>query len=71
MNGHHSHKELYYDVSDETDSDSDDFDQDDIPEFKMVFVVNTSLDMGPGKFLQLLFISSKLASKQIYFYHAY
>ena len=49
MNGHHSHKELYYDVSDETDSDSDDFDQDDIPEFKMVFVVNTSLDMGPGK----------------------
>merc|ERR1712193_237503 len=49
MNGHHSHKELYYDVSDETDSDSDDFDQDDIPEFKMVFVVNTSLEMGPGK----------------------
>lgn len=41
--------EIYYDVSDETDSDSDDFDEDDIPEFKMVFVVNTSLEMGPGK----------------------
>jgi len=50
INGHYdSHKEFYYDVSDETDSDSDDFDQDDIPEFKMVFVINTSLDMGPGK----------------------
>ena len=46
----HNHKGLYnYEVSDETDSDSDDFDEDDIPEFKMVFVVNTSLEMGPGK----------------------
>ena len=63
MNGHHSHKELYYDVSDETDSDSDDFDQDDIPEFKMVFVVNTSLDMGPGKSLQLLFISKNKSER--------
>lgn len=44
-----SKAEIYYDVSDETDSDSDDFDEDDIPEFKMVFVVNTSLEMDPGK----------------------
>jgi len=47
MNGHHNtlgHKGLYYHGSDETDSDSEDF-----PEFKMVFVVNTSLEMGPSK----------------------
>ena len=30
-------------------SESDDFDEEDIPEFKMVFVVNMSLEMGPGK----------------------
>ncbi len=46
-------KGIYYDVSDETDSESeeddDDFDEEDIPEFKMVFVVNTSLDLGPGR----------------------
>jgi len=54
MNSHHntlgvqnSHKGLYYHGSDETDSDSDDFD--DFPEFKMAFVVNTSLEMGPSK----------------------
>jgi len=47
MNGHHyamGHQGHYYHGSDETDSDSEDF-----PEFKMVFVVNTSLEMGPSK----------------------
>ena len=37
------------DSDDDTETDSDDFDEEDIPEFKMVFVVNMSLEMGPGK----------------------
>lgn len=43
-------EEVYIDDSDEdTETESDDFDEEDIPEFKMVFVVNMSLEMGPGK----------------------
>lgn len=45
-----SHDEPIYVGDTDTESDSeDDFDEDDIPDFKMVFVVNCSLDMGPGK----------------------
>lgn len=43
-----THQEVYVDDT-ETDSDSDDFDEEDIPDFKMVFVVNSSLEMGAGK----------------------
>lgn len=52
---HLCHKQAAYaaghhrEDSDETDSDSEDFDEEDIPEFKMVFVVNTSLEMPAGK----------------------
>lgn len=50
---HLCHKQAAYatgrEDSDETDTDSEDFDEEDIPEFKMVFVVNTSLEMPPGK----------------------
>lgn len=51
QNGKHSHhEEVYIDDSEEdTETESDDFDEEDIPEFKMVFVVNMSLEMGPGK----------------------
>ena len=61
-NGHHHcddeededeeeyHKYKHYaDSDEESETDSDDFDEEDIPEFKMVFVVNTSLEMGAGK----------------------
>ena len=50
MIGREVNGEVYLDDSDEdTETDSDDFDEEDIPEFKMVFVVNMSLEMGPGK----------------------
>ena len=47
--GGRSHSKYYDDSDEESDTDSDDFDEEDIPEFKMVFVVNTSLEMGAGK----------------------
>ena len=43
------HSRYYEDSDEESETDSDDFDEEDIPEFKMVFVVNTSLEMSAGK----------------------
>lgn len=46
---YHDKYKHYADSDEESETDSDDFDEEDIPEFKMVFVVNTSLEMGAGK----------------------
>jgi len=49
INSHNGEVYTIEDSDDDTETDSDDFDEEDIPEFKMVFVVNMSLEMGPGK----------------------